>query len=122
MKITYWISTVLVCAVLAFGGFQDLIRTDAVIQGMHHLGYPDYLATILGVFKLLAVIVLLLPFFKRAKEWAYAGVAIDFIGAAASHASVGDTAQFVATPLVFLVLLCISYYTRLKINGEVFSL
>ncbi|MCU0352443.1 MAG: DoxX family protein [Cytophagales bacterium] len=122
MKIIYWITTVLVCLALGFGGFQDLTHSKDVMDGMAHLGYPPYVATILGVFKLLGTIVLLAPFFKRAKEWAYAGAAIDFIGAAASHASVGDTAQYVATPLVLLVLLCISYYTRLRINGESFSL
>jgi hypothetical protein len=49
------------------------------------LGYPLYLLTILGVWKLLAAVVLLAPRLPRAKEWAYAGCFFAFTGAAASH-------------------------------------
>jgi uncharacterized membrane protein YphA (DoxX/SURF4 family) len=63
-----------------------------------------YFATILGIWKLLGAIVIVIPRFPRLKEWAYAGFFFDLTGAAASHAFSGDGPALIAQPLLFLAL------------------
>ena len=86
----YWSATAVTVFVLLSGGLAYLLRADFAVAGVVALGYPAYVVTILGVWKLLAVPALLAPGFARLKEWAYAGVMFDLTGAAASHLAVGD--------------------------------
>ncbi len=86
----YWLSTGFAALVLTAAGATNLIRTPQIVATMSHLGYPAYLATILGTWKLLGVLTILLPGFPRLKEWAYAGFFFDLTGAAMSHAVSGD--------------------------------
>lgn len=110
--LAYWITTALVAFAFAAGGVADLARGDDVMKGMADLGYPAYLATLLGVWKLLGAAALLAPRLPRVKEWAYAGMFFDLTGAAFSHAAVHDPASSVATPLVLLALVLASYALR----------
>jgi uncharacterized membrane protein YphA (DoxX/SURF4 family) len=110
--IGYWVATVLVAFVLLSGGVADLLRPQDAVKGMTALGYPLYFMTILGVWKLLGGIALLIPRFPRLKEWAYAGAFFDFTGATASHASVGDSAFHIITPLVIAGILVASWALR----------
>jgi DoxX-like family len=72
--IGYWTTTAVVAGVLLFGGVMALLHGPEVlvgqffIQTMHHLGYPLYLLTILGCWKLLGAIALLVPRFPRRKR------------------------------------------------------
>jgi hypothetical protein len=75
---------------LLSGGLAYVMGAEFAVGGVVALGYPAYVVTILGVWKLLAVPALLVPGFDRLKEWAYAGVMFDLTGAAASHLAVGD--------------------------------
>lgn len=79
---------------------------------MAHLGYPAYFITIIGAWKILATIALLLPGFPRLKEWAYAGIFFNMTGAAISHAVVGEPAWHIAVTLSFAALDVISWATR----------
>lgn len=110
--LAYWITTGLVAFAFAFGGAMDLARSEELMKGLAHLGYPAYLATLLGVWKLLGAAAVLAPRLPRVKEWAYAGMAFDLTGAAISHAAVGDAAGEIATPLVLLALVVASYALR----------
>src|ERR1700758_3621296 len=101
-KTLYWISTVLLATVLLFGGVMDVLHAPPVVQPISALGYPAYLATILGVWKLLGAAAIASPRLPRLKEWAYAGVLFDLTGAALSHGISGDPAAKVAVPLVLL--------------------
>jgi hypothetical protein len=83
--IAYWSTTVALAWELAFGAYSDLARLDYVRVIVSRLGYPLYLLTILGVWKVLATVVLLAPRLHVPKEWAYAGCFFVFTGAAASH-------------------------------------
>jgi hypothetical protein len=83
--IAYWFFTVALAWELAFGGYSDLARLDYVRVIVSRLGYPLYVLTILGTWKVLAAVVLLLPRLPLPKEWAYAGSFFVFTGAAASH-------------------------------------
>jgi uncharacterized membrane protein len=100
----YWVTTVLVAAELAVGGVWDLLRTDYVRDVVEHLGYPTYLLTIMGVWKLPGAVVLLVSRFGRLQEWVYAGAVINYASAAASHVIVGDGFAASVAPVALLAL------------------
>ena len=82
--IGYWVTTALVVFELALGGVWDILRVPQVRDLIERLGYPQYLLVILGIWKLLGAVALVIPRFPRLKEWAYAGVVFDLTGAVAS--------------------------------------
>jgi len=108
----YWICTVLVALWLTPSGVLDLMRTPAVVRILGHLGYPAYVALILGAGKLLAVAAILYPRTRLLREWAYAGITFDLLGAFVSHTAVHDPIAVRATPLVVLALMTGSYLLR----------
>lgn len=110
--IAYWTFTFFVTFEMAAGGVWDLLRIDYVRFVMAHLGYPMYLLTILGVWKIPCAIVLFLPRFLRLKEWAYAGAIFDYTGAAASHFLAGDHPGKWVGPLVFAAFTLASWALR----------
>ena len=111
-NIGYWIATGLFCLAMTAGGTMNLLRADIQKESIEALGYPEYLMTILGVAKLLGVIALLIPAAPLLKEWAYAGFTFDLLGAAASHAFVGDAAMEIMLPLIILGISAVSYWLR----------
>ena len=82
--IAYWVTTALVVFELGMGGAWDVLRVPQVRELIGHLGYPPYFLVILGAWKLLGAVALVIPRFPRLKEWAYAGVFFDLTGAVAS--------------------------------------
>ena len=110
--IAYWVTTALTAFVFLSGGTTDLARPDFLMEGMNKLGYPPYFVLILGVWKVLGGIVVLIPGTPRLKEWAYAGMVFDLTGAAASHAAVGDPAGKIVTPLIICGLVMASWALR----------
>ncbi|HET6327818.1 MAG TPA: DoxX family protein [Planctomycetaceae bacterium] len=110
--IAYWVTTVLVVFVFGLGGVVDLMQPPQAVEGVAALGYPVYLCAILGVWKVLGAIALVLPGTPRLKEWAYAGMFFDLTGAAASHFAVHDPAAKVAIPLVITLILVASWDLR----------
>lgn len=110
--IAYWAITVLVAFAFLSGGVMDLAHAPNVMEGMRHLGYPTYFATILGFWKVGGALAIVAPKLGRVKEWAYAGMFFDLSGAAASHASMGDGAGKILTPIVLAALLIGSYLLR----------
>jgi hypothetical protein len=111
-NIGYWATTGLIALAFAAGGLMDLSRSDQVVEGMGHLGYPSYFAAILGFWKLLGAVAVLAMGLPRLKEWAYAGMFFDLSGAAASHAVVGDPLPKVITPVILLIVLMASWSLR----------
>lgn len=111
-NIAYWITTGLVGAAFASGGFMDLSGSPQVMAGMTHLGYPAYFATILGTWKLLGALAVLAPRLPRLKEWAYAGIVFNLTGAAISHLAAGDGVGKAAPPLVLTGLAFASWALR----------
>ena len=83
-RIAYWITTVLVVFELVLGGAWDVLRVPQVRGLIERLGYPSYFLVILGIWKLLGAVALVIPRFPRLKEWAYAGVIFDLTGAVTS--------------------------------------
>jgi len=82
--IAYWVTTALVVFELAMGGVWDVLRVPQVRGLIERLGYPPYFPVILGIWKLLGAVALVIPRFPRLKEWAYAGVLFDLTGAVGS--------------------------------------
>ncbi|EYF03082.1 DoxX family protein [Chondromyces apiculatus] len=111
-RVGYWIATGLAAFAFLAGGAADLAATPDMLASMAHLGYPPYLTTILGVWKLLGAVAILAPGFPRLKEWAYAGMFFDLTGAAVSHAAVNDGAAKILTPLVLLGIVAASWALR----------
>lgn len=110
--VLYWIATSLMALEMVTGGSWDLLRMAYVRKLMDHLGYPDYMLTILGVWKLLGAIAILAPGFPRLKEWAYAGMIFDLTGAAASHLACHDPGGKVAVTLALSAIALLSWALR----------
>ena len=110
--IAYWLTTALVAFAFAAGGLVDVLGSPEVRSSLAHLGYPAYLALILGIWKLLGAVAVIAPRLPRLKEWAYAGMVFDLSGAAISHVALRDGASAVVTPLVLLALVLASWALR----------
>lgn len=111
-KIIYWIATIwLALGMVSTGGVQ-LFKVKEEADMFTHLGYPDYLLTILGIWKMLGVVTVLIPKFPLLKEWAYAGFFFVMSGAVFSHLARGDGAKEFFGPILLLVLTVVSWYFR----------
>jgi uncharacterized membrane protein YphA (DoxX/SURF4 family) len=109
---TYWITTGLLGLDFLVGGVFQIARSPQAVQGFAHLGYPAYFMTLLGVWKILGAIALLVPGFPRVKEWAYAGIFFDLTAAVVSVVAVGDGWVPALLPLAFVVLTLASWALR----------
>lgn len=108
-KIIFWITTTII---FLFEGVMPALTSQSEMakEGIRHLGYPEYFGNALVVFKILGVLILVIPQIpKNVKEWAYAGFAFDFIFASISHFAVDGVGFEGFFPLIFLVILAISY-------------
>ena len=83
-KIFYWVIPVMFSAFMLFSAVPDILVVPAAVKFMTDLGYPVYIIPFLGVAKLWGVIAMLIPGFPQIKEWAYAGLFFDLMGAAYS--------------------------------------
>jgi len=110
--IFYWISTGLLVAGMLSGGIAQLLRAKWNVDGFAHLGYPVYLMSILGTWKILGVLTLLLPGFRLLKEWAYAGFFFLMTGAVISHLVSGDGISGVIAQSTFVLLIVLSWALR----------
>jgi hypothetical protein len=108
-KIAYWVCTGLMTALLGVGSVFDALSAPEAVAHVTALGYPAYLVPFLGVAKLAALLVILVPGFRRLKEWAYAGLVIDLVGAMYSHFAVGDGPQVWGSIGAFLLVVAGSY-------------
>ena len=116
-KTLYWIITGLFSALMLFSAVPDILVVPEAVTFMAHLGYPKYIIPFLGVAKLLGVIVILLPLSPRVKEWAYAGIMIDLLGATYSQiANDGfkPAVLFMVLPIAFLILSYMLYHKKIQ--------
>jgi len=113
--IVYWTTTILVAFFMTGGAtqvFQYFHNPHGIVP---ELGYPMYFFAIIGVWKVLGAIAILVPGFPRLKEWAYAGIFFDLTGAAASCALVGGYGAYgfhVLAPLIICGILVASWALR----------
>ncbi len=111
-KIIYWIATIWLSLGMVSTGIVQIIKLKEEADLVARLGYPLYFLTILGVWKLLGVIAVLIPKFPVLKEWAYAGFFFAMSGAIVSHAAVGDGVKDYFGPTLLLLLTLVSWYYR----------
>lgn len=111
-KIIYWIFTLWMALGMVSTAIVQLMKNKDELANFTNLGYPSYLMTIIGVWKILGVIVILIPKRLLLKEWAYAGFFFVMSGAVISHLIVSDTAGRTFPAVLLLVLVIISWYFR----------
>jgi len=111
-KIIYWVATIWLSLGMVSTGIVQIIHMDEEVQKMNTLGYPVYFLTIIGTWKLLGVVAVLMPKFPLVKEWAYSGFFFLMTGAIFTHIAVGDGAETYFGPALLLVLTIISWFYR----------
>ncbi len=110
-KIGYWITTSLLCLSM-LGGIGQLLQVKEVVDGFAPLGYPTYFISVIGFWKLLAVVVILLPKLPLVKEWAYAGIFFAMTGASYSHIASHSELFHCIVPIIIVGLAACSWYLR----------
>ncbi|HSU39738.1 MAG TPA: DoxX family protein [Polyangiaceae bacterium] len=110
--LAYWLTTTILAVACLFGGILWTLHAQPFIRIMLRLGYPEYFMSILGPAYLAAGVVLVVPRTPQLKEWAYAGLVFNYVGAVASHLAVGDSVASVLVPCVLLVLALVSWALR----------
>jgi len=110
--IWYWIITVLLSFCIFSGGLAQALQVKGVVQGFKPLGYPTYFISIIGVWKVLGIVAILIPGFKLLKEWAYAGIFFTMTGAVISHIASNDIHAQMIAPIVLAIFTVLSWYLR----------
>ena len=111
-RVIYWIATIWLALGMLSTGIVQLIKMKEEADMTIHLGYPLYLLTLLGTWKILGTIAVLIPKFPLLKEWAYAGFFFVMSGAVFSHLVKGDDAKEFFGPILLLILTVVSWYFR----------
>jgi uncharacterized membrane protein YphA (DoxX/SURF4 family) len=114
-KIIYWVATIWLALGMVSTGIVQLLNQKegpGAVDSMTQLGYPMYLLIMIGAWKMLGVIAVLIPRYPLLKEWTYAGFFFVMSGAIVSHIAVGDQVSELFPALLLLVLTIISWYFR----------
>lgn len=111
-KIIYWFFTLWLALGMTSSGIVQLFKMEEETEFILELGYPAYFLTLLGAWKFLGVVAVLIPRFPLLKEWAYAGFFFTMSGAIFSHIAMGDPMSEIFPSLLLLTLTVISWYTR----------
>ena len=111
-SIWFWIITAILSFCIFSGGLAQAFQVDGVVKGFKPLGYPNYFISIIGIWKVLGIIAILIPGFKLLKEWAYAGIFFAMIGAVISHIASNDVSLQIIAPIVLAVFTVLSWYLR----------
>jgi hypothetical protein len=111
-KIIYWVATTLLAAGMLGSGISQLFHVKEMDEIITHVGYPMYIMYIIGTWKILGVIAILIPNYPLLKEWAYAGFFFLMTGALLSHLFIGDSGNAIFGPLFQTVFVLLSWYFR----------
>lgn len=110
--IWYWIITGILSFCIFSGGLAQAMQVKGVVEGFKPLGYPNYFISLIGVWKMLGIIAILIPKFKLLKEWAYAGIFFVMSGAVISHIASGNVSVQIIAPVALVVFTVLSWYLR----------
>jgi hypothetical protein len=114
-KIIYWTSTAIISGMMLFSAYSYLTN-DQVKNAFVHFGFPGYFRIELATAKILGALVLVIPGIPATiRQFAYFGFALTFLSAFVAHTSVGDTVAHAVMPLIFLVILAVSYFYNTKV-------
>jgi len=109
--VAYWVTTGLVVFCMT-GGILELASASTTVDGITQLGYPAYIIPALGLGKVLAMLTLLWPGLPRLKEWAYAGIFFNMLGALVSHVAHEDAAWTIVVSVSIAALTLASWALR----------
>jgi hypothetical protein len=118
IKITYWVFTILMAAAMIFSSVGMVIVQPDSVALFKQIGFPAYMLPFIGWAKILGVAAILIPGNWRIKEWAYAGLAFDVLGAIYAFISIGSPVTEWAAMFVFVLLIAGSYYFHLRLQKE----
>lgn len=110
INIFYWVATGLIAAFMILSSISNVISSPEAVELITGLGYPDYIIPFLGIAKVLGSVVILVPYFNRLKEWAYAGLFFDLSGATYSVFSTEGVTLQNSSMLLFIAVLLASYF------------
>jgi hypothetical protein len=110
--IWYWIITGILSFCIFMGGLAQALQLKQTIEGFKPLGYPTYFISLIGIWKMLGIIAILIPGFKLLKEWAYAGIFFTMTGAVVSHIASNDVKAQIIAPIILTVFTVVSWYLR----------
>lgn len=111
-KIIYWVATIWLASALLAGGIQQVFIQKNFVEIFNHLGYPVYLMYLLGVWKILGAIAILVPGYMLLKEWAYAGSFFVWSGALFSHIAMHHTFSTMVPAITLLIMTVVSWHFR----------
>jgi hypothetical protein len=111
-RVAYWVCTGLVAFFIGSGGLAYAMQVPDVVQGAVALGFPVHFVVLLGVWKVLGSLTLLVPGRRLLKEWAYAGILFDLTGAASATLATGGEWWHIAAPMSIALLLAASWALR----------
>ena len=111
-KIIYWIATAWLSLGMISTGIVQIIHQEEEVQKMTSMGYPMYFLTIIGAWKILGAVAILIPNYPLLKEWAYAGFFFVTTGALFSHITMGDGAGDTMPSVFLMTLMLVSWYFR----------
>ena len=120
-NIIYWIFTGLFSVLMIFSSVGGLGDNPEAAKFMSDLGYPPYFSLFISVAKILGVVAILIPGYPRIKEWAYAGLVFDLVGATYSQIAVNMPADgliFMAISFILAFGSYIYYHKRLKEKSQ----
>ncbi|SDD59214.1 DoxX-like family protein [Dyadobacter soli] len=120
-KIIFWVVTGILALMLGIGSVYDAISAPEAVEHVTRIGYPAYIVPFLGVAKILGLIAILVPGYPRIKEWAYAGIFYDLLGAFYSHIAFGDGPDMWAGFIIGFVLIAVSYIYYHKLQRQTFA-
>lgn len=111
-KIIYWVATLWLSLGMTASGIMQIIQNKEIVENSKHLGLPLYFLMLIGAWKILGVIAVLVPKFPLVKEWAYAGFFFTMTGAVFVHVAIGDPSSELFGPILLIVLTVVSWYFR----------
>ena len=117
-KKLYWLFTFLFAAFMGITAIPDVLMQKEAVNYIKALGYPEYFILFIGVAKVLGSIAILVPGFRRLKEWAYAGLVFDLIAAIYSIVKTQPLDASIAFLALPLLLFALSYTYYLKLQKE----
>lgn len=120
-NIIFWVLTGLLVPAFGIGSIFEVLGNPKSVEVVTSLGYPAYLSPFLGVARILALIAIFTPKFPRLKEWAYAGLVFDVIGATYSQIAAGNPITYTIFPIICLALIFSSYYFHHRRLGSALS-
>jgi hypothetical protein len=117
IRIYYWITTGLLVLMMVFSAISSLTSPAQALEFFKTLNMPSYLISFLSIAKLLGVIAILIPGYPSIKEWAYAGLTFDLVGAMYCNYAVGKPTGEWLPILIFIALAFTSYFLYHKMRS-----